>query len=37
ARPILFFAAAAVVYLIFSIVSGIGQAWLERRANRGYA
>ena len=36
-RPILFYSAAAAVYLLFSIVSGIGQAALERRANRGYA
>ena len=36
-RPILFYGAAAAIYLIFSIFSGVGQAWLERRANRGYA
>lgn len=36
-RPLLFYVAAASVYLIFSIVTGIGQAWLERRSNRGYA
>jgi len=35
-RPILFFSAAAAIYLCFSIVSGIAQSWLERRANRGY-
>jgi polar amino acid transport system permease protein len=36
-RPIIFFGAAAAIYLVFSIVSGVGQAYLERRANRGYA
>ncbi len=36
-QPILFYTAAAAVYLVFSIVSGMGQAALERRANRGYA
>ncbi len=36
-RPLLFYASAAAVYLVFSIVSGIGQAYLERRANQGYA
>jgi polar amino acid transport system permease protein len=36
-RPILFYSAAAAVYLVFNIVSGIGQAYIERRANRGYA
>jgi polar amino acid transport system permease protein len=36
-RPILFYSAAAVVYLVFNIVSSIGQAYLERRANQGYA
>ena len=36
-RPLLFYSAAAGVYLVFSIVSGAGQAWLERRANQGYA
>jgi polar amino acid transport system permease protein len=36
-RPLLFFSAAAGIYLVFSIVSGIGQSWLERRANRSYA
>jgi polar amino acid transport system permease protein len=36
-RPIVFFGAAAAIYLVFSIVSGFGQAYLERRANRGYA
>lgn len=36
-RPLLFYSAAAGIYLVFSIVSGVGQAWLERRANRGFA
>jgi polar amino acid transport system permease protein len=36
-RPLLFYSAAAAIYLIFSIVSGVGQAYLERRANRGFA
>jgi polar amino acid transport system permease protein len=36
-RPLVFYGAAAGIYLIFSIVSSIGQAWLERRANQGYA
>jgi polar amino acid transport system permease protein len=36
-RPILFYSAAAAVYLIFSIASAILQSGLERRANRGYA
>jgi polar amino acid transport system permease protein len=36
-RPILFYSAAAAVYLVFSIVSGIVQGKLEQRANRGYA
>jgi polar amino acid transport system permease protein len=36
-RPLLFYSAAAGVYLVFSILSEIGQSWLERRANRGYA
>jgi polar amino acid transport system permease protein len=36
-RPILFYSAAAAVYLVFSIVSGIVQERLERRVNRGYA
>ncbi len=35
--PILFYSAAAAVYLVFSIASGIVQAHLERRSNRGYA
>ncbi len=36
-RPILFYSAAAAIYLIFSIASGVIQSLLERRANRGYA
>ena len=36
-RPVLFYGAAAAVYLVIAIVSGMGQSWLERRANRGYA
>jgi len=36
-RPLLFYTSAAAVYLVFSIVSGAGQAYLERRANQGYA
>ena len=36
-RPILFYSAAAMIYLFFSIVSGAMQAALERRSNRGYA
>jgi polar amino acid transport system permease protein len=36
-RPLVFYSAAAVIYLIFSIVSGVAQGWLERRANAGYA
>jgi polar amino acid transport system permease protein len=37
ARPILFYSAAAGIYLVFSIASGIGQGYLERRSNHGYA
>ncbi len=36
-KPLVFYSAAAGVYLVFSIVSGMGQAALERRANQGYA
>lgn len=36
-RPILFYAAAGAVYLLFSLVSGFAQALLERRAGRGLA
>ena len=35
--PILFFSAAAGIYLIFSIASNAIQSRLERRSNRGYA
>jgi polar amino acid transport system permease protein len=35
-RPILFYSTAAAIYLVFSIVSGILQGNLERRANRGF-
>jgi polar amino acid transport system permease protein len=37
ARPILFYSAAAAVYLVFSIASGIVQGYLERRSSVGYA
>jgi polar amino acid transport system permease protein len=36
-RPILFYSAAAAIYLAISILSTIVQAYLEKRANRGYA
>jgi polar amino acid transport system permease protein len=36
-RPLIFYSAAAAIYLIFSIISGIAQSYLERRANQGYA
>lgn len=36
-RPLLFYSAAAAIYLVFSILSGILQGYLERRANQGYA
>jgi polar amino acid transport system permease protein len=36
-RPILFYSAAAAVYLVFSIASGFVQGKLEQRSNRGYA
>ncbi len=35
-RPILFYSAAAGIYLVFSILSGLVQSNLERRANRGF-
>ena len=35
-EPILFYSAAAAIYLVFSIVSNTAQGQLERRANRGY-
>jgi len=36
-RPLLFYTAAAGVYLVFAVLSSIGQAALERRANQGFA
>ncbi len=36
-RPLVFYAAATLLYLVFALASGLGQSWLERRANRGYA
>lgn len=36
-RPLLFYSAAAAVYLLFSIASEGAQSYLERRANAGYA
>ena len=36
-RPLLFYTAAGLIYLLFSILSQLGQSLLERRANRGYA
>jgi polar amino acid transport system permease protein len=36
-RPILFYSAAAAIYLVFSILSGLIQGLLEQRANRGFA
>jgi polar amino acid transport system permease protein len=36
-RPLVFYTAAACLYLCFTIVSGVVQSALERRANRGYA
>jgi len=36
-RPLLFYSAAAAIYLVFSILSGGAQSYLERRANQGYA
>ncbi|MGA2129431.1 MAG: ABC transporter permease subunit, partial [Xanthobacteraceae bacterium] len=36
-RPLLFYGAAAAVYLAISIVSGIAQAALERRFSRGHS
>jgi polar amino acid transport system permease protein len=35
--PLLFYSAAAAVYLVFSIVSAMAQTHLERRVSRGYA
>ena len=36
-RPLLFYSAAAAVYLVISIASGLAQDALERRTNRGLA
>lgn len=36
-RPLLFYTAAAAVYMGFAVLSSIGQAVLERRANQGFA
>ena len=36
-RPIMFYSAAALIYLLISIASGSVQAMLERRTSRGYA
>ena len=35
--PLLFYSVAAGFYLVMTIVSGVVQAGLEKRANRGYA
>jgi len=35
-RPLLFYTAAAGVYMVFGVLSGIAQAALERRANQGF-
>jgi polar amino acid transport system permease protein len=35
-RPILFYGTAACIYLVFSIITGMGQSYLERRSNQGY-
>lgn len=36
-RPFDFYVAAALIYLLFILLSGPAFAWLERRANRGLA
>jgi polar amino acid transport system permease protein len=36
-RPLLFYSAACVVYMVFSLISFRGINFVERRANRGYA
>ncbi len=36
-RPLLFYGVATLIYLILSLLSGLGQTYLERRVNRGYA
>lgn len=35
-EPFTFFAAAAVIYLVFTVIAMRALAWMERRANRGY-
>jgi polar amino acid transport system permease protein len=35
-RPLVFYSAAAGIYLIFSILSGFVQSYLEHRSNAGY-
>ena len=37
ARPLVFYSAACVVYMVFSLISFRGINYVERRANRGYA
>jgi polar amino acid transport system permease protein len=36
-RPLVFYTAAAAIYLIISIISGMMQSAIEKRANQGYA
>ena len=36
-KPFNFYLAAALIYLVFILISGPAFAWLERRANRGLA
>jgi polar amino acid transport system permease protein len=36
-QPLLFYGAATAIYLVIAILSGFGQTYLERRANKGYA
>jgi polar amino acid transport system permease protein len=36
-RPIFFFAVASLIYFVFSILSSLALARLEKRANRGFA
>ena len=36
-RPFNFYVAAALIYLVFVLLSGPAFAWLEARANRGLA
>jgi polar amino acid transport system permease protein len=35
-RPLVFYSAAAGIYLVFSIISGMIQSYLEHRSNAGY-